>query len=49
MYNVSSAWDREQGTCMGDERLRTWNKFSQKQEVGPSPEPTLISGKVQKS
>lgn len=30
---------------MGDERLRTWNKFSQKQEVEASPEPVLTPGK----
>jgi len=46
VYSVSSAWDGKKGTCMGDERLRTWNKFSQKQEVGASPEPILIPGKV---
>lgn len=44
-----SAWGREKGTCMGDERLQIWNEFSQKQEIGASPEPTLIPGKMKNS
>lgn len=45
-YSVRAAWGGENGTYMGDERLGMWNKFSQKQEVGASPEPTLIPGNV---
>lgn len=44
-----SARGREKGTCMREEKLEIWNEFSQKQEIGTSPELTLIPGKMKNS